>query len=138
MIVPSSFTISVGEYPYYLWASVTKTGGGGITVAVYGGNIPHVGTSVIAIPRSSLRHKSRISSTVSAFNLVGHKDEVIAKMVGSRLAEIFNEPVVVVAGVHLGKEGEYGASKEDIRRFLQLAKDLAERLVLELGRAHDE
>ena len=55
-----------------------------LTVAVYGGEVPHIGSVVLAIPRDSLTGKGR-STTCSVLNCIGHKDELLAKQFAEQL-----------------------------------------------------
>ena len=101
-----------------------------LIVSVVGGDTPHIGSVAVAIPRPSLKDASRISATVSIFNLVGHKDDEIARPMALKLARELNRRVVVVLGVHLRK-----ATQDDIRKLLENAKVVSENLVKLLGRA---
>jgi len=86
----------------------------GLTVTIVGGEKPHVGSIAVAVPRPSLEDPSKISATVSVFNLVGHKDDEIARPAAERLAKELRQPIVVIAGVHVQK-----AKHEDVQELLR-------------------
>lgn len=71
-----------------------------ITLAVYGGDVPHVGSVVIAQPRQSLTGNG-ISATSSVYNLLGHKDEEVARAFAETLAKRWNCTVVCSCGIHV-------------------------------------
>ena len=48
--------------------------GNDYNITISGGDNPHIGTSVLAIPRPSLTGDESISATSSVMNMVGHKD----------------------------------------------------------------
>lgn len=95
-----------------------------LMVSVVGGDTPHLGSVAVAIPRPSLRDASRISATVSVFNLVGHKDDEIARPMAIELSRQLNRVVAVAAGVHLSK-----AKEDDIDKLLENAKLVSANLV---------
>lgn len=47
-------------------------------ILVSGGECPHIGCTVLAIPRPSLDGSGKMSSTASVLNVTGHKDEKYA------------------------------------------------------------
>ena len=57
---------------YDLEASVQKIGEN-LLVAIWGGELPHIGAVAIAQPRPSLKDPDRISSTASVFCLAYEK-----------------------------------------------------------------
>lgn len=75
----------------------------GLTVTLYGGEEGHVGSVVVAIPRPSLQDPAVTSSTSSVINIVGHKDENVARPLAEELAKTFKQIVVVTAGIHVDK-----------------------------------
>lgn len=83
--------------------------GRGIILHLFGGESPHVGATVVALPRPSLEDPRKTSSNAIVVPLPGHKDDELAKPVAERVARLCNEPVVVVAGLHV-----HQASASDI------------------------
>lgn len=70
------------------------------TIAVFGGSRPHIGSAVLAQARPSLTGKG-ISATSSVNNIVGHKDETIARMFAEKAAIRGNCTVVCTCGIHM-------------------------------------
>ncbi len=71
-----------------------------LMAAVYGGSRPHIGSTVMAIPRPSLTG-SGIGVTSSVLNAVGHKDEYAARFIAEKLAVKINSTVVCSCGIHI-------------------------------------
>lgn len=70
------------------------------TLAIYGGDTPHVGSVVMSAARPSLTGKG-ISVTSSVINGIGHKDEMIARLFAETLAKKRNCTVVCSCGIHV-------------------------------------
>ncbi|MEW6662981.1 MAG: hypothetical protein ACOY9Y_01265 [Bacillota bacterium] len=98
--------------------------GQGLIVHLLGGELPHVGTVVISQPRPSLKPAGGRSCTTSVFNLLGHKDDVLAVPIAEKLARTLDQVVVVVAGVHVSD-----AMEADIQALEQNAALVGERLL---------
>lgn len=84
---------------YYIQCDVIRMGKD-YTVAVYGGDTPHVGSVVMSVARPSLTGEG-IGVTSSVINGIGHKDEVIARWFSETLAKEWNCTVVCSCGIHL-------------------------------------
>lgn len=72
------------------------------TLAVYGGDTPHVGSVVMAAARPSLTGDG-ISTTSSVINCPGHKDEVIARLFAEEAAKTNRCTVVCTCGIHVDR-----------------------------------
>ena len=105
---------------YELSLSGTKVGDD-ILLCVQGGEKPHIGCVVQAIPRASLSDKSKVSCTSSVMNLVGHKDEYICRMVAEKVCVNNSVAVVCTGGVHIDN-----ISQDEIKELIQAAKEMAE------------
>lgn len=70
-------------------------------ILLYGGECPHIGSVVISQPRPSLREKGKISCTSSVWNMSGHKDETLCRILAEKMAVIRNKPVVCTGGFHV-------------------------------------
>lgn len=127
-----AITVWAGEGRYRLWATAVTTQGEGINITISGGEIPHIGAVAVAVPRPSLKDPSQVSTTTSVYVLIGHKDDELAKPIADRIARAMRQPVVVAAGVHLGKAGNYTASAEEIEKVLQVSTILVEELIRRL------
>ncbi|HJX23595.1 MAG TPA: hypothetical protein VJ574_04190 [Candidatus Bathyarchaeia archaeon] len=100
-----------------------------LVVIVNGGDKHHVGAIAVGIPRPSLKNPGKTSSTVSVFNLTGHKDEAIARDISERMTSSLNRVVVVIAGVHMND-----ASEQDIEKLLSNSKECTERALKEISK----
>ncbi len=91
---------SVGDDIYKVVAEV-KIIGDDLMISVWGGTKPHIGSISVSVPRPGLKDGTRMSSTSSVINLIGHKDEVIARKFSEQLAAKFNRNAIATAGVHI-------------------------------------
>lgn len=70
------------------------------TIAVYGGDTPHVGAVVMSVARPSLTGNG-IGVTSSVLSGMGHKDDVIAKWFAEEIAKKTASTVVCSCGIHV-------------------------------------
>ena len=77
-----------------------KSVGEDILILISGGDAPHIGSAVLAIPRKSLNSDS-ISCTSSVLNVTGHKDEKICRYVAESFCKRYNSVVVCTGGFHV-------------------------------------
>lgn len=84
---------------YYINCEVIQMGRD-YTVAVYGGDTPHVGSAVMSVARPSLTGAG-IGVTSSILTGLGHKDDVIARMFAEALAKSRDCTVVCTCGIHV-------------------------------------
>jgi len=96
--------------------------GDDVVVAIGGGERPHVGCVVLAVP-SSKPGGTEHSPSVSVLTIPPHKEESIARPVAENLCRRLGRVTVVTAGVH-----EDGIDRAGIEVFLRLAGDLAEAI----------
>ena len=120
-------TFSQGALPYRVAAEVFFVGAD-LLVILSGGDTPHIGSIAVALPRPSLADASKISSTSSVYNFVGHKDQAIAQRVSELLSAQLNKHVVVVAGFHID-----AISTEGIAQVIENCDGLAQMILKELG-----
>lgn len=93
------------------------------TLAVYGGECPHVGSVVMAIARPSLTGEG-VSATSSVLNNVGHKDEVIARMFAEAVAKEKGCTAVCACGIHVD-----AITLEQLELVQQASERLLERVL---------
>jgi len=105
------FCECVKDGKYTIESVVVKTMSG-INVYLGGGEKSHIGTVVVSIPRPSLTGDGSTSCTTSLFNLISHKDDILAVPLAEELAKQLKQVVVVSAGVHIEK-----ATSEEITRI---------------------
>lgn len=93
-----------------------------LVVSVSGGDRPHVGCVVLAVP------EARGGAGSSVLTLPPHKEEALARPMAEALAAGLGAVTVVSAGVH-----EDGATPEAIQVWLELGRELAGRLLQDLA-----
>ena len=91
---------SVGDDIYKVVAEV-KIIGDDLIISVWGGTKPHIGSISVSVPRPGLKDSTSMSSTSSVINLIGHKDEVVARKFSEQLATKFNRNAIATAGIHI-------------------------------------
>jgi len=104
--------IHYGEGKYSVTLLATATGNGFI-IQLLGGEQPHVGAVILSIPRPSLADPAKTSCNSTVVPMLGHKDDELARPVAEEIARRCNQPVVLVAGVHVDN-----ASTEDIKKLV--------------------
>ncbi len=72
-----------------------------ILILIQGGDKPHIGSAVLAIPRKSLSDENKISCTSSVLNVTGHKDEKICRYVAEKFCKRYNSVVICTGGFHV-------------------------------------
>ncbi len=98
--LPSQVRSSVGDGIFKVIAEV-KIIGDDLMISVWGGTKPHIGSISVSVPRPSLQDNTIMSATSSIINLIGHKDEVVARKFSEQLAAKFNRNAIATAGVHI-------------------------------------
>ncbi len=91
---------SVGDDIYKVVAEV-KIIGDDLIISIWGGTKPHIGSISVSVPRPGLKDSTSMSSTSSVINLIGHKDEVVARKFSEQLAAKFNRNAIATAGIHI-------------------------------------
>ncbi len=122
-----ALTVSIEEDGRTLTAVVTLAGED-LVVAVGGGERPHVGCIVVAVPVPSRRRPGEHSASVSVVTLPPHKEEPIARPIAERLAARLGRVAVVTAGVH-----EDGVDAAGVAAWLVLGERLSEELVARIA-----
>jgi len=103
----------------YRIVAEAKILGRDISVTIWGGTRPHIGSIVLSTPRPSLKDSEKMSATSSLLNVPGHKDELVARMFAEEIASRLNTLTVVSAGIHIEK-----ADGRDLSKLMQNAKRL--------------
>ncbi len=98
-----------------------------LCVIISGGDKPHIGCVTLSVSRPSLSDTNVISSTTSILNLIGHKDDEVAKFVSNELSSKLNKTVVVTCGIHINC-----ITQEEIHVTLDLIKELTNNLIFSL------
>lgn len=92
-------------------------------IHVSGGERPHIGCVVLAMPRPSLSSPEVISATSSVLNVTGHKDEYICRELAEAAAKRKNAVTVCTGGFHTD-----GITEEQLRELMGVVRQLAEEL----------
>lgn len=90
-------------------------------IHVSGGESPHIGCVVLAIPRASLCNSDVTSVTSSVLNVTGHKDEYICRRLAEAVAKRKNTVTVCTGGFHMD-----GITMEQIQEIMDCIERLAE------------
>ena len=99
-----------------------------ILLYIQGGDKPHIGCTVMAVPRPSLSGNGERSVTSSVMNPTGHKDENICRMLAEDVCRTCGKTVVCTGGVHLEN-----ITAEQINEVRIAAEQLEEMLISELN-----
>jgi hypothetical protein len=118
-------TVTDRETGRVLQAWVRRVGGD-VVVAIGGGDRPHVGCVVLAVP--SPKGAAEHTPSVSVLTIPPHKEEPIARPVAETLCRRLGAAAVVTAGVH-----ETGIDRSGIEVYLRLGADLAEAVAERLA-----
>lgn len=93
-------------------------------IAVWGGGKPHIGCTVLAIPRPSLTGDGSRSATASVLNVTGHKDEQICRYLAENIAKRTGNTVVCTGGFHMDD-----ATEEQIREVIKAVEELEKEIL---------
>ena len=85
-----------------------------LSVLLYGGDKPHIGCTVLAVPRLSLSGDGSVSCTSSVINLTGHKDEQICRYTAETLCKNYQAAVSCTGGFHVD-----GITSDQIRELME-------------------
>lgn len=114
-----------------VWGSVIASGDD-CTVVVQGGEAPHVGCAVLAVPRPSLSGVG-MSATVSCLNRTGHMDDAFAAAVAKRVAAARACVVACSCGIHIDN-----ATPDEVSHIQRLAAAVADRVLALLEGEEEE
>ncbi len=92
-----------------------------LLLCVEGGDTPHIGCAVQAVPRPSLAGDGKRSATASVWNLTGHKDEFLCRRLAEKVCKELGVTVVCTGGFHLEH-----ISKEQIAEVMKAADEMGE------------
>lgn len=95
------FTLYQGEGRCALSLVLVDTGAG-IQGVLTGGEKPHIGGSVLGVPRPSLTGEGW-GVDLYVIPVPGHKDSEVASSMARRLAKELKQPIAISAGIHCDK-----------------------------------
>lgn len=106
-----------------LKVSVTQAGSD-ISICIYGGDKPHIGSAALAVPHLGITEKNEKSSTVSVINVVGHRDGRVAEYCAKKISGYQECVVAVSCGIH------YNDFDENIKnRLFESLDELCEEMI---------
>jgi len=97
--------------------------GDDVLAVIQGGDRPHIGCTVLSVPRKSLRGDGHISCTSSVINVTGHKDEQICRFVSDSIASAWEVTTVCSGGFHIDN-----ITEEVINEVLRAVRDMISEL----------
>ena len=121
-----TFTIKQKVAGYELTVSAGVVGND-ILLLLQGGDMPHLGCVVQAIPRESLSGDGSMSATSSVLNLVGHKDEYLCRKLAEIVAAGKQSVVICTGGFHV-----HDIKQSIIGQLMDAVEEIAEEIVEEL------
>jgi hypothetical protein len=101
--------------------------GDDVVVAVGGGDRPHVGCVVLAVPTPG-RGATGFAASCSVLTIPPHKEEPVARAVAECVCRRLGRVTVVTAGVH-----EDEIDRDGIMTYLRLGEELAEAVTENLA-----
>jgi len=81
-----------------------------LTVAITGGDLPHLGAAALGVPRPSLSDPRAMSASVSVLTITGHKEDEIVRYAAYKLAASLGRSVLVAGGIHIDNITQQGIS----------------------------
>ena len=99
--------------------------GGDYHILLWGGDRPHIGCTVLSVPRPSLTGDGSVSVTSSVLNVTGHKDEQICRFLAEEVAARKRAVVVCTGGFHYD-----GITPAPIREAVDGVKEMAAGLAI--------
>jgi len=120
-----SFDIGSAEGRFQVLAKVFEVGPDCL-ILLWGGTRPHVGAVGIGQVRPSLKDPAQISASSSVFTFVGHKEDMVAKMMAEELAKRLGRNTIVAAGIHWDN-----LTESDIKTITTLCKSIMDQIVLQ-------
>ncbi len=87
-----------------LYIEITPVGED-IAILLRGGDRPHIGCCVLAVPRPSLTGDGSQSCTSSVINVTGHRDEELCRLLAEKACRHYGCTVTCSGGVHMDKIG---------------------------------
>lgn len=94
-------------------------------ILLRGGDCPHIGCTVLAIPRHSLQNDNReMSSTASVINVTGHKDEKLCRYLAEKIAAGTQAVTVCTGGFHMDH-----ITESQIAEVLEAVREIASEIL---------
>lgn len=102
----------------FSWLEISAgRAGEDLLLCVQGGEQPHLGSVVQAVPRPSLSGDGSVSCTSSVLNLTGHKDEALCRRLAEKICCYFGKVTVCTGGFHV--DGITGEQLQELQGALE-------------------
>ena len=121
-------TVRTGKPPHGVRLQIIDTAGG-LVGCLTGGEAPHVGGVVLAVPRASLKGEG-VGCDCWVSPVPGHKDAEVAASVAKMLCVALNVPVSITAGIHMD-----AATPGDIAAIVGNCERAGEKMLRRLKQA---
>lgn len=118
-----SFDVAEEEGKFEVFARVFELGPDCLVI-FWGGTRPHIGAVGMAQVRPSLRDPNKRAASSSVFTFVGHKEDMVAKMMSEELAKRLGRNTIVAAGIHWDN-----LTDDEIRIITTLSQSILEDIV---------
>lgn len=96
-----------------------------VLACIEGGEAPHIGCAVLAVPRLSLTGDGSMSATSSVLNVTGHKDEALCRAFAETISKTLGVTAVCTGGFHMD-----GILPEQIKEVAGALNGLAKEAAL--------
>lgn len=93
-------------------------------ILLWGGDKPHIGCTVLAVPRLSLSGDGSTSVTSSVLNVIGHKDEQLCRYLAEEIARKKRAAAVCTGGFHYEN-----ISAAQIQEVLAAVREICENIM---------
>ena len=118
---------TIGEGSFAVRLSLIDTGRG-LSGTLTGGDSPHVGRVVLAVPRASLANAENPSCDLYTVPVPGHLDYVVAQRMATELCRSTGQPVSITSGIHIDH-----ATPGDISLIEEICRELTRFAIKELS-----
>jgi hypothetical protein len=98
-----------------------------LSVALYGGDRPHIGAVALSQARPSHEAGGGVSATTSVLALTGHKEDELARALAARLAADLGGVACVACGIHVE-----AIHPEELKEVAALTEELTLELIRQL------
>lgn len=117
-----------GEAAGFPLEMCAASAGEDLLVFLQGGDQPHIGCTVLAVPRQSLTGNGTMSTTSSVLNVTGHKDEVLCRRTAEMFCSMLGTVTVCTGGFHIDN-----ISEDQIREVSAAVEKMGHDIALALS-----
>jgi hydrogenase maturation factor len=96
-------------------------------IIIINGGKSHVGAVGVSIPTNSII-TGNLTAYTSIITMPSHKEDIVVKLIGEKIAKATGKKVTVIAGIHFDN-----VSEKEIETILNACKKLSEKIIEKLG-----